>query len=197
MGQRETYDLMKHIDSTHPNLTRDRAMDFGCGVGRVTQPLAHYFNYVCGVDISPTMIELARKYNQYPDRCQFYLNEADDLSAFEDSSFSLVYSNLTLQHMEKKYFMTYLREFLRVLTREGLIVFQMPSNPPFKTRLLGPIYWRLPYYHSIRFGGKMEMHWVEKNELQEFSSNNGGRILEAVERSTKGWRNYRYCVTKD
>ena len=36
------------------------ALDFGCGVGRLTQPLADYFKRVVGVDISPTMLDLAR-----------------------------------------------------------------------------------------------------------------------------------------
>jgi SAM-dependent methyltransferase len=197
-GHCEIDDLMNHIDSLHVNIARGTAMDFGCGVGRVTQALARHFNHVWGVDIAPTMIELARKYNRYPDKCKYYLNEVDDLKAFEDSRFNLIYSNLTLQHMEKKYIMRYLREFLRVIARGGLIVFQLPSNPSFRARLFGPIYWRMPYYHSIKFGGKMEMHWVKKNELLELIRIGGGRVVEAVMTgSISGWRNYRYSVIKD
>ncbi|HEY1906916.1 MAG TPA: methyltransferase domain-containing protein, partial [Myxococcaceae bacterium] len=39
------------------------AVDFGCGVGRLTQALAKRFDHVTGVDISPTMVELARRLN--------------------------------------------------------------------------------------------------------------------------------------
>jgi ubiquinone/menaquinone biosynthesis C-methylase UbiE len=199
-GQREIDDLMKHIDSLHVNMARDSAMDFGCGVGRVSQALAHYFNCVCGVDIAPTMIELARKYNRYPEKCKFYLNETDDLKAFEDSSFHLVYSNITLQHMEKKCIMRYLREFLRVIASGGLIVFQLPSSPSFRTWLFGQIYWRIPFYYSIRYGGKMETHWVKKSEILELVRISGGRVLETVQvESTSGrqeWQNYKYYITK-
>jgi ubiquinone/menaquinone biosynthesis C-methylase UbiE len=196
-GQRAIDDLMKHIDSLHVNIKRQTAMDFGCGVGRLSQALTHYFNRVCGVDIAPTMIELARKYNQYPNKCKFYLNETDDLKVFEDSSFNLVYSTLTLQHMEKKYIVRYLREFFRITTQGGLVVFQLPSSPPFRARLLGPIYWRLPYYHSLRFGGKIEMHTVEKDEILELARICGGTVVEALPEFARGWRGHTYYVTKD
>lgn len=38
-----------------------RALDFGCGVGRVTQALARQFDLVDGVDIAPSMIAQARR----------------------------------------------------------------------------------------------------------------------------------------
>ena len=39
---------------------RRSALDFGCGIGRLSQALAEHFDQVYGVDISPKMIELAR-----------------------------------------------------------------------------------------------------------------------------------------
>jgi ubiquinone/menaquinone biosynthesis C-methylase UbiE len=196
-GQHVIDDLMKHIDSLHVNITHEMAMDFGCGVGRLSQPLTHYFNCVCGVDIAPTMIELARKYNKYPDKCKFYLNETNDLKTFKDSSFNLICSVLTLQHMEKKYIMRYLSEFFRIITQGGLIVFQLPNSPPFRVRLFGPIYWRIPYYHLIRFGGKIEMHTVKKDEILELMKKSGGTVQEAAPQYSRGWRSYTYYVTKD
>ena len=35
------------------------ALDFGCGVGRLTQALVDHFDHVVGVDVSPTMIGLS------------------------------------------------------------------------------------------------------------------------------------------
>src|SRR3954470_15843781 len=37
------------------------ALDFGCGVGRLLLPLSEKFSHVSGIDISPAMLELARK----------------------------------------------------------------------------------------------------------------------------------------
>jgi len=41
---------------------RDIAVDFGCGVGRLTFPLARHYDTVYGYDISPEMIKMAGKY---------------------------------------------------------------------------------------------------------------------------------------
>jgi 2-polyprenyl-3-methyl-5-hydroxy-6-metoxy-1,4-benzoquinol methylase len=38
-----------------------KALDFGCGVGRLTRALSSYFTEVHGVDISPSMIDKAKQ----------------------------------------------------------------------------------------------------------------------------------------
>src|ERR1700691_1964495 len=47
----------------------DSALDFGCGVGRLTGALSQYFDSCCGVDISPTMIQLAKDFHGHNPRC--------------------------------------------------------------------------------------------------------------------------------
>jgi 2-polyprenyl-3-methyl-5-hydroxy-6-metoxy-1,4-benzoquinol methylase len=51
-----------------------RALDFGCGVGRLTQALATHYDKVDGVDISWEMINLARRHNQHGDRVKYFAN---------------------------------------------------------------------------------------------------------------------------
>lgn len=55
----ETLGEIRHLIDRdfHPS----RALDFGCGVGRLTLPLARECGHVTGVDISRTMIEEARR----------------------------------------------------------------------------------------------------------------------------------------
>jgi SAM-dependent methyltransferase len=105
-----------------------RALDFGCGAGRLTQAMAPHFTQCDGVDISEPMLQLARRHNRYPDRCAYHLNAAPDLALFEDRSFDFVYSTLVLQHMEPRYSTHYMRELVRVLAPLGLLVFQVPSQ---------------------------------------------------------------------
>src|ERR1044072_2170139 len=38
-----------------------RVLDFGCGAGRLSQPLAEHADEVVGVDVPPPMLEVARK----------------------------------------------------------------------------------------------------------------------------------------
>src|SRR5688572_29293377 len=42
---------------------KGRALDFGCGYGRLTQGMAAYFDEVVGVDIASSMIAGARELN--------------------------------------------------------------------------------------------------------------------------------------
>lgn len=127
-GEKEIDGIIKYIESLGVTIPRNKALDFGCGVGRLTQGLTHYFKEVCGVDIAPSMIDLAVKYNRHGHQCQYYLNETDDLKLFKDNSFDLAYSNITLQHMKPRYSKKYIKEFLRILTPRGLLIFQQPSE---------------------------------------------------------------------
>jgi len=105
-----------------------RALDFGCGVGRVTQAIADHAQEVVGVDIAPSMIELADRLNRHGEQCRYELNEAADLTRFADDSFDLIFCKLVLQHMATGLARRYLGEFVRVLAPGGLAVFQLPSR---------------------------------------------------------------------
>ena len=105
-----------------------RALDFGCGAGRLTQALGALFDDVVGVDVAPAMIEIAEEHNRLGDRCTYVLNQAEDLSVFPDSQFDFVYSNIVLQHVGTKLAMGYITEFLRVAKPGSIVMFQVPSE---------------------------------------------------------------------
>ena len=119
--------LGKILTSGYP-LSRGVALDFGCGVGRLTQPLADYFERVVGIDISPTMLDLARRFNRRGSRVEYILNAIDNLRIFADQTFELVYSKIVLQHMPHAYATGYIREFFRIARPGGFIMFQVPSH---------------------------------------------------------------------
>jgi SAM-dependent methyltransferase len=107
---------------------RRRALDFGCGAGRLTQSLATHFDRADGVDISAPMIEIAERHNRHADRCHYHLNVAPDLSLFPDATFDFVYTTLVLQHMAPRHSARYVGELVRVLSPSGLLVFQLPAT---------------------------------------------------------------------
>jgi SAM-dependent methyltransferase len=106
----------------------ERALDFGCGIGRLSQALAAHFAEVDGVDIAAAMLEQAQTYNVAGARCRFHLNEQDSLALFPDDSFDFLYSSITLQHMDPRFSRRFLREFFRVVRPGGVVVFQIPSE---------------------------------------------------------------------
>jgi SAM-dependent methyltransferase len=109
-------------------LRRGRALDFGCGLGRLTQAMARYFDEVDGVDIAPAMIRQAQGFNPYGERVRFHVNRRDDLSQFADNQYDFVLSLLVLQHMRPAYAKKYVAELLRVLAPGGLLLFQQPTH---------------------------------------------------------------------
>jgi len=78
---------------------RETALDFGCGVGRLTRGMAKYFTHCHGIDISESMIAKAKELNQAFPNCQFTVNFADHLRVFPDSQFDLIYTAIVLQHL--------------------------------------------------------------------------------------------------
>jgi SAM-dependent methyltransferase len=105
-----------------------RALDFGCGVGRLTQALAARFDEVVGVDVSPTMIRLAEQLNRHRGAARYVLNQSPALEQFGTAEFDFVYSDIVLQHLSPEAAARYLTEFLRLLSPGGITVFQLPSH---------------------------------------------------------------------
>ncbi len=127
-GRTEIAALVADLDKRGLTFSRGRCLDFGCGMGRLTQALGQVFDHADGVDIADTMIELARHHNKYPGRVEYHLNVADDLSLFEDGRFDFIYSTIVLQHNPPPAARRYIEEFLRVLAEGGLAVFDMPTR---------------------------------------------------------------------
>jgi 2-polyprenyl-3-methyl-5-hydroxy-6-metoxy-1,4-benzoquinol methylase len=104
------------------------ALDFGCGVGRLTRALAARMDEVHGIDVSQNMVARARELNQgAPGRMSFFLNRDRDLSMFADASYSFIYSSIVLQHIPYPESLGYVREFFRLAKPGGLVVFQVPT----------------------------------------------------------------------
>ena len=202
-GEQEVAELLAWLDGLGVAPRRERALDFGCGVGRLTQALGDRFDRVDGVDIAPSMIELARRLNRHGERCRYHLNAADDLALFGDGSFDLVCSLLVLQHVQASYARAYLREFLRVLHPGGVLVVGVPSHPAATPR--GLAFSLLPnrllnLYRRRRYGyeGVMELHGLRRAEVVELLRAAGGEVVATVEEPALGadWHAYRYCVVK-
>jgi SAM-dependent methyltransferase len=127
LGKAEVAGVMATAEARGMRFAREAALDFGCGLGRLTQSLAPLFESVVGVDIAPSMIDRARYLNRFGTKCQYIVNDRSDLTIFPDSSFDLVLSLLVLQHMEPRFSREYISEFVRVVRPGGLVVFQIPS----------------------------------------------------------------------
>jgi ubiquinone/menaquinone biosynthesis C-methylase UbiE len=188
------------VTARFPDVPRTCALDFGCGIGRLTRPLAVHFARVIGVDVAESMIRRASELNSDVPNCEFVLNTRADLALFTSGSVDFVYSYIVLQHMERAYAERYIREFVRLLSPQGLAVFQVPSQRDWSLRGLlsrlipGPL---LQLYRRVRYGKlRIEMHAVPTRRVHAIVREAGGRIVEESRSTGSGWYSNWYYVRR-
>lgn len=97
-----------------------RVLDAGCGPGINAKILTEKGAWVTGVDVSPRMLEEARK--RCGERVVLHLADlAEPLSFLEDASFDRIFSSLAIDYVED--WMAMFREFWRILIPGGILVF--------------------------------------------------------------------------
>ena len=209
-GRKEIDAALAHAKTHIPELGRERALDFGCAAGRLSLGLARHFAQVDGVDIAPSMIELARKYNTEVDRVRYFVNDKPDLSLFENDRFDFIYTNITLQHIPPEFSKAYLREFVRVLKPGGLLMFQLPTHKKsvpigkeknsFKTFLKKIVPESLVrLYKKWRYEERahVDMYGKSETEVHEIIESAGGKIVDVTpDDIAMGWEGNLYCVLK-
>ena len=194
--------LMRHLEALDLEIAHRRALDFGCGPGRLSQALARYFEQVDGVDISPSMIAHAKSYNRFGDRCKYTLNEKLDLRMFDDGAFDFIYSNITLQHMPPRYSRRYIAEFLRVLAPGGALLFQLTSrSTKVESIMLAGVrkfYYRVLWDFIQPETPLMDMYAVPKDKVVRLITENGGQVLDIVDdpAAAPDWEGFRYLVVR-
>jgi SAM-dependent methyltransferase len=192
-GVRDVSSVMEQAAAWGKPVARRSALDFGCGIGRLSQALADHFDRVYGVDISPKMIELAGSHNRKGARVEYRCNPAGDLAHFADGSLDMIYSWITLQHVRPGYARRYMQEFLRVLAPGGLLLFQYPSEPISWRSRLGR--WRA----LLSIPRPMYMNGMDRKEVVGLLERGGGRVLEISQDddSIPGYHSFCSADTRD
>lgn len=217
-GEAETETVMHHLASVHriPDYA-GKALDFGCGVGRVTQALAWRFTSCVGMDISQQMIDKAKSLNRYA-HCRYVVNSAGQLP-FADSSFAFIYSNIVLQHVPRRFATAYLREFVRVLVPGGILIFGVqdsfaaPDASSLLLRLRHVLRLRSRIRGAVGAGrGEMQMHCLPERFVRralgtarivdvQFTNTAAkdfnGKLVYLREAPASGYVGKQYCVVSE
>jgi len=202
-----------------------KAMDFGCGVGRLSQALAEYFDEVVGVDVSKEMIKQGEALVPEGMKLSFIINEAEDLSQIADDEFDFVYTLIVLQHIHPQISHGYLKEFARIVKPGGHVFFQLPAErldrdaackaeapeagKSLKSKLSTLKYSCISHMREFKArrkekqlvdSGKMivEMHGTGKDEVVQLMESAGLKLIDCYEDMglADGWKSYRYLFTK-
>jgi SAM-dependent methyltransferase len=134
-----------------------RALEIGCGPGRLMRPLSRDFGEIHGVDVADEMVRLARERLRDIPHAHVHLAGAG-LSQFADDSFDIVYSYAVYQHIPSRdVVLEYMRETRRVLKPGGIFRGQYNSLPPNPN----PNTW-----HGVHFYADEIRAFTRENALQ-------------------------------
>ncbi len=135
-GEQEVAALMAKLEAFDRPARRAQALDFGCGVGRLTRALGARFGHVYGVDVSAPMVDRARQLNAEHPACEFVTNTEDRLGFVPDGHVDLVYTRIVLQHLgSRPLIKRYIAELLRTVRHDGILVFQVLTHIPVWRRI--------------------------------------------------------------
>ena len=175
------------------------ALDFGCGLGRLTCALAPYFERTYGLDIASTMVARARRLDaeRGPSGAEFLLHEPGGLATHEAGSVDFLSCLLVLQHLPSRAAIAdYLGDFVRLLAPGGVAVIQLPVRLPPAGR--DPLHTRVKrrlravgvspklLYASVGWQPEMRMTAVPHDEVVGILCSAGGRVLDAPESTAPG-----------
>jgi ubiquinone/menaquinone biosynthesis C-methylase UbiE len=105
----------------------DAVLDLGCGIGRVARYVAPLCRELWAVDVSETMLGLARSRLADIPNVRFVLGNGTSLPEVPSAGIDFAYSILTLQHVEREHAFMLLRELRRVLRPGGTAYITFPN----------------------------------------------------------------------
>lgn len=205
LGEQEIAQVFEQLKALEITPHNGIALDFGCGVGRLSRALAAHFQKVIGVDISRAMLaEATAQHAAFPN-IEFVHNTAPDLTFIPDEQVDFIYTNIVLQHIPPSLQTTYIAEFCRILAPGGLAVFQTPSSHDL-TSLRGWIHQLagnrvMNVMRRILHGkeGVMEIHVLPRDKVQAILQDSRASLLlvERYDSSGPGFCSYRYYAVKN
>jgi len=107
-----------------------KALEIGCGPGRLMRPMARRFLELHGVDVSDEMIARAKERLGDVPNAHPHVSDGSTLAMFGEENFDFVYSYAVFQHIpSREVVFEYLKEARRVLKTGGIACFQFNGLP--------------------------------------------------------------------
>jgi SAM-dependent methyltransferase len=118
--------------------SEDDVVEIGCGIGRMTRAIAGRAATVRAIDVSPRMLERARRLGSDLDRVDWVLGDGTSLDGIDTASADACLSHVVFQHIpDPKITLGYVREIGRALRPGGWAAFQISNDPMIHRRRTG------------------------------------------------------------
>jgi SAM-dependent methyltransferase len=133
-GGREDLDRMLDLLGARID-PRDRIVEIGCGLGRITRALAKRGRDVRALDVSAEMLEMARGHNHDLANVEWIAGDGRSLAPIEAESADACQSQVVFQHIpDPEITLGYVSEMGRVLKSGGWAAFQVSNAPALHRR---------------------------------------------------------------
>lgn len=168
-----------HVD---PLLRVRHVLDFGCGVGRLTLPLARRADVAVGVDVSTGMLNEARANAKAAgiDNVTFVVSD-DELSRVTDT-FDLVHTFIVLQHIAPDRGVHIIERMIERLDPDGVGIIHMTyansSNTPLVRRFVTTAYERVPWVYMLRNAARRQPLRSPQMHMRRYDLNTVFRLLQ-------------------
>lgn len=116
-------------------------LEIAPGRGRCTQFLEQHCEKLSIVDLTDECIEFCKNRFKDSDNIDYYVNDGKTLPFIEDESIDFIFSWDSLVHCEKDVLEAYIKEFSRILTKNG-VGFIHHSNLGLYSENVTNIHWR-------------------------------------------------------
>ncbi len=133
-GARSLLELIEFVGAP-PDPGDGRALDIGCGDGRLTRTLASLYSCVVAQDVAPSVLDACQRNLHGAGNVDFVLGNVEVLARYPDSYFDFVVSTTVFQHISScDTVRRYVAEVSRLLRPGGVAALQL-RDPGWGTRL--------------------------------------------------------------
>ncbi|HWE50892.1 MAG TPA: class I SAM-dependent methyltransferase [Bryobacteraceae bacterium] len=152
---------LKRLPSNMPVAER-RALEVGCGPGRLMRPISRHFGEIHGVDVSDEMIAQSRiKLSGIP-HAHTHHASGSDLAMFPPDYFDFVYSYAVFQHIPSaEVVFSYFQEIARVLKPLGVARLQVNGLPDAARTFTT--------WDGVRISGRKVHAWTREHGIELLS----------------------------
>jgi 2-polyprenyl-3-methyl-5-hydroxy-6-metoxy-1,4-benzoquinol methylase len=166
-----------------PEFRPSRALDFGCGTGRVLIPIAHMCEEALGVDVSESMLLECAANCEASGLKNVALRQSGDLRSALTGQYDLIHSFIVFQHIRRSRGERLVQILLKHLSNKGVAVLQFVYQ--WDASLLQRLAYFLRHYaplahpvmnllrHRYACEPKMEMNVYNMNRVLGIMNYNG------------------------
>jgi hypothetical protein len=160
----------------------EKAVEYGCGLGRISIPLAQHCRQLYAYDISAPHLHLAKAYAERAGAQNIQFERVVRPDQGIEQGYDLYYSALVYQHNPPPLIFRLVNQALEGLAPRGVAVFQLPV---FRKHYQ----FRLQEYLAAEKSG-IEMHALPQRTVLDLIEENNCRVLEIFDSS----RNLRHSL---